>query len=171
MQSRVRGAVHYLFILAWLIFFGLLLYFFQRWLDTQNNPNRHIATHYQVGGAKELVLRANRQHHYVAPGKINGVSVTFLLDTGASGISVPERVAKQAGLVGSYPVQAQTANGTVIVYLTRIKRLTLGPFELSNIAGNINPKMQGRQVLLGMSGLKQFELIQRNGHLVLRLHE
>ena len=63
---------------------------------------------------------------------------------------------------------ASTANGRVKITLTEIATLTLGGITLQNVAANINPGMQGEQILLGMSALKQLEFTQRGETLILR---
>lgn len=53
-------------------------------------------------------------NHFFANGEVNGVRVKFLVDTGASTTSIPRSIAKGMQLEGPcYPVQLQTANGTV----------------------------------------------------------
>ena len=45
-------------------------------------------------GNKEIVLKSSTYGHYVVTGKINNKDVTFLIDTGASFVSIPGKVAK-----------------------------------------------------------------------------
>ena len=60
------------------------------------------------------------------------------------------------------------AGGAVTVRQTRIPRLAFGPFEFRDVAGHLNPGMQGDEVLLGMSALRHLEFTQRGGTLTLR---
>ncbi|WP_346427727.1 retropepsin-like aspartic protease family protein, partial [Pseudomonas aeruginosa] len=50
----------------------------------------------------------------------------------------------------------------------RLDQLQLGDIRLSGVAALIAPGMDGDEVLLGMSALKQLEFTQRDGTLVLR---
>ena len=71
-------------IIAWIVLLGMMTAFFQGKLNDQSNPNRTVDSSRSDDGRAEVVLQRNRMGHYVANGTINGVSVTFLLDTGAT---------------------------------------------------------------------------------------
>ena len=136
-----------------------------------NNPNGNPASTETRDGAVQLVLQRNRAGHYVMSGSINGVNVDFILDTGATDVVIPRAIAEQAGLQRGYATQAMSANGLVTVYGTRIKSLMLGKaIELNDVRASINPSMDDRLVLLGMSALRQIEFTQRGDQLTLRYH-
>jgi aspartyl protease family protein len=153
---------------AWIIALALLMYFFQGVLDKQYNPNSQPQISLNNSGQAEVVLQQNRQGHYVTLGTINGTSVTFLLDTGATQVSIPAHIADELNLksFGNYPVQ--TANGTVTVYKTQIDQLSIGNIFLYNVAAHINPGMKSDAILLGMSALKEVEFSQKGKQLTLR---
>jgi aspartyl protease family protein len=155
-------------ILAWILVLGLLGAFFSGWMEKLNNPNQQVRTELHADGVREVVLRQNRAGHYVANGTINGHPVTFLLDTGATSVSVPARVATPLGLKRGAPLRATTANGTVTTYATRLDEVQLGNIALENVRADINPHMQGDEVLLGMSFLRKLEFTQRNRELTIR---
>ena len=113
------------------------------------------------------MLKRNRLGHYVAPGKINNQPVTFLLDTGATAVSVPANVANNIGLTRGRSITVGTANGNIEVYQTTLKSVQLGNITLHEIRGNINPYMDGDTVLLGMSFMRHLELTQRGDTLTL----
>jgi len=154
--------------LAWIIAIVLLMYFFQGVLDKQYNPNSQPKVSLNSSGQAEVVLKQNKQGHYVTKGSINESSVTFLLDTGATQVSIPAHIADQLQLesFGNYPVQ--TANGTVTVYRTKIDQLSIGNIFLYNVAAHINPAMKSDEILLGMSALKKVEFSQTGKQLTLR---
>ena len=152
---------------AWILIFVGLVAFFGKWEQHQYNPNQQIRG-IEEGGVREITLEANRLHHYVANGEINGRPVVFLVDTGATAVSVPEDLANDIGLIKGFKGYAQTANGTVAVWATTIDELTLGNLVFYDIRASINPGMEGNEVLLGMSALKQVELEQKNNKLTLR---
>ncbi len=141
---------------------------FTKYLDRQNNPNQEIAIQYDVDKIAEVILQANRQGHYLANGNINGQAVTFLLDTGATHISIPEKIAKRLKLTKGFPMKVSTANGMITVYDTRLDSVGIGAITLHDIRANINPYMKSNEILLGMSFMKHLELIQRNGQLILK---
>lgn len=145
-----------------------LTFFFDGKLEQQSNPNRNPESIELLSGIKEVVLHQNRQGHYVAGGTINGVAVTFLLDTGATDVAIPETIAIQAGLLRGSASRAATANGVVTVYSTKIDELILGNIVLDDINASITTSMDGETILLGMSALKQIEFSQRGSELTLR---
>ncbi len=145
-----------------------LTLFFDDWIDRQNNPNQSPASYETEGGIREVVLQRNRQGHYVSGGEINGVPVTFLLDTGATDVAIPESIARAAGLRAGFSGQANTANGIVTVYSTQVGELSIGNITLHDVAASITPSMPGDTILLGMSALKQIEFTQRGETLTLR---
>ena len=155
-------------VLAWILVLGLLSLFFSGWLEKLNNPNQQVSTRLLADGVREVVLQQNRGGHYVANGTINGHPVTFLLDTGATSVSVPASIARPLGLKRGAPLRANTANGTITTYATRLDEVQLGDITLRNVRADINPRMQGDEVLLGMSFLRKLEFTQRDRELTIR---
>ncbi|MFQ5994253.1 MAG: TIGR02281 family clan AA aspartic protease [Acidiferrobacterales bacterium] len=152
---------------AWLLALALLTWVFSGWLHEQRNPNREVRSFIQ-GGQATVVLERNRYGHYNAAGQINGEDVEFMLDTGATTVSVPAGLAQQLGLKKGPAIAATTANGTITTYLTRLDSVRLGTIELRDIRASINPHMRGHEVLLGMSFLKNLEFSQRGRALILK---
>ena len=154
-------------IVAWLLVLGLLTLYFNGYLEGRRNPNRHPETRNGPQG-REVILQRNRQGQYVTSGRIHGHDVEFLLDTGASDVSVPTAVARRVGLRAGAPVRYQTANGSITAYRTRIDRLSVGGIVIHDVAASINPHMEGEGVLLGMTVLKRLDFAQKGGELILR---
>jgi len=154
--------------IAWIIGIALLVFVFQDLLDEQYNPNQEPKLALQANGKASVTLQQNRQGHYVTNGAINGTQVTFLLDTGATQVSIPAHIAEQLALQAQSKQRVQTANGTISVYRTEINELRIGNIILYNIAANINPSMATDEILLGMSALKRVEFSQTGKQLILR---
>ncbi|MGY8869631.1 MAG: retropepsin-like aspartic protease family protein [Pseudomonadales bacterium] len=154
--------------LTWLIALALLTMLFNNWLDKQQNPNAALAAA-NVDIDTPVILKRNRQGHYVASGLVNEQPVVFLLDTGATVISIPENIAEQMGLEKGPGVQVGTANGSIEVYSTILDSVQLGHIVLKNVRGHINPYMDGQTALLGMSFLKHLELQQSGDTLKLNI--
>lgn len=152
--------------LGWLLLAGLLYLFFSGWLERQFNPNPAAAL---VTSGGEVRLLRNRAGHYVAEGHINGETVVFMLDTGATQVAIPEGMARRLNLGRGAAVQVATANGMTVGYRTRLDRVGLGPIELADVPAIITPGMTGEVALLGMSFLKRLEFTQRGDELILRL--
>lgn len=163
--GKRAGAV--MIIMAWIVVLAMLTLYFKGWFDQQHNPNTSVTGRIGDDGLRELVLRQNRQGHYIAEGKINDHTVVFLLDTGATEVSVPEPVALRLGLTKGQPARSNTANGTITTFSTRLDSVALGPVEQRNVRAHINPHMHGEEILLGMSFLRRLDLRQRDGKLTI----
>ncbi|MDI3326831.1 TIGR02281 family clan AA aspartic protease [Pontibacterium granulatum] len=151
----------------WLALLAGMTVYFGGVLDKRNNPNQHLAT--QNGPAGEVVLKRNAYGHYVAPGLINNTPVVFMLDTGATSISIPKTVADRMHLNPRGSSQVSTANGSITVYNVRLDSVSLGSITLNDMRAHINPYMEGETVLLGMSFMQHLEMIQKGDTLRLRL--
>ncbi len=165
-QSQQRIGKYMIFA-AWILLLGLLTLLSQNWLERGDNPNRQLAR-IDTDGPAEVVLQRGRGGHYVAPGFINGTPVRFLVDTGATDVNIPAEVADRIGLRAGAPIRAHTANGVITVYRTSLDSIRLGGIELNNVRASINPHMPGETILLGMSFMRDLELIQRGNTLTLR---
>lgn len=155
-----------MFVLAWLSALLLLSLWFDDLLDEQFNPNQQPSSSYTANQVM-VTLQPNKQGHYVVSGSINGYPVTYLLDTGATQVSIPAHLANKLGLQPGYRQQVNTANGIIQVASTRINTLRLGEIELHDIAAHLNPAIASDEILLGMSALKKLDFQQRNGALIL----
>lgn len=156
--------------LTWVVLLLLLTLYFNYYLDARDNPNRMLALS-ASDSSGEVVLESDRSGHYRAPGLINGVRVDFLVDTGATNVSVSEALAQKIGLPRGAPVQSVTANGVVTAYRTELDSVQLGGIRMQRVPATINPGMPNDMVLLGMSFMQHLELVQRNGELTLRIPE
>ena len=165
-QRRLgRGMI----VLAWLLALGLLTAFFDELLERWEYPNQRLKSSV-MDGVREVVLRQNVQGHYLAPGTIDDEPVVFLLDTGATTVSVPAALGERLGLPPGPAEPVTTANGVITVQRTVIPRLALGPIQLENVRAHLNPRMDSEVVLLGMSALRDLELVQRDNTLRLRAY-
>jgi aspartyl protease family protein len=164
-QKRIGKSM---IIAMWLILLGLLTLFFNKQLERHYNPNQSVRHAVHADGVREVVLERNRFGHYVASGLINNQPVTFLLDTGATHTSVPEHIARRIGLQPGQRLTFQTASGLAHGYATRLDSISLGSITLYDLPASINPNVNHDEILLGMSFLKQLEMIQRGNTLTLR---
>ena len=155
---------------AWVLGLALLVLFFNGVIERQRNPNPDPVAGAGQAGVLQVVLRRNRAGHYVAGGRINGQPVVFLVDTGATDVALPLSLARRLGLVLRPGGVSQTANGRVETWSTRLATVDLGGLVARNVRASVLPNMIGDEVLLGMSYLKQLELIQRGETLTLRPH-
>ncbi len=157
-------------VLAWIVLLGLGAVFFGDVLERQFNPNQTLETRYSGEGLREVVLQRNRDGHYVTSGTINGEPVTFMLDTGATGVAVPVDVAQRLRLQRGRAYPTQTANGIATSYATILREVAVGEIALQDVPAAIAPGLADGQILLGMSFLKHIEFTQRGDTLILRQH-
>ena len=166
-QTPGKRAGRVFMVLAWCAALFLATRFFGEWEARQQNPNIVVSSE-QGEGFIEVKLASNNQGHFVASGQINGQSVDFMLDTGATDVSIPAEMAERLKLEKGFGVTLSTANGRTQGYRTRIDRLQLGDIVLRNLRALVVPGLDGKQVLLGMSALNQLEFTQRGGTMLLR---
>lgn len=100
---------------------------------------------------------------YRSVGSINGMTVNFLVDTGASSVAMGEALAKRLGIdyrVQGLAMRAGTASGSVRAWHVMLDRVKLGGIELLNVeAAVIEGVGPGDgEVLLGMSFLGRLKL-------------
>lgn len=123
-------------------------------------------THSSTGPSaarQSATLTAGPGGHFAAEGSVNGTSVRFLVDTGATLIALPASVAKRIGLdYRKGPVgAAQTAAGPTPAYRVKLDTVKVGGIELNNVDGVVIE--QGLEVpLLGMTFLNRVDM-QRDG--------
>jgi aspartyl protease family protein len=92
----------------WLLLLGLLYAGFD-----QVEQRRTAALQAHAGSGGELVIPRGPDGHFRVDGRVNGEPVSFLVDTGATSVTVSEALAQRAGLRGGQSVTFQTANGVL----------------------------------------------------------
>lgn len=152
---------------AWIAVLFVLYTWFDNFLDKKENPNQQVMS-YRDNGTAVVELKQNPSGHYIANGFINGAQVSFLLDTGATQVAIPGRMADSLNLRTGQRVQVRTASGIATAYQTEISELQLGEIRLYNVAATIVPDYDSNHVLLGMSALRALEFSQRDRVLTIR---
>ncbi len=130
----------------------------------------------QVGGSyqtpsKKVVRIASQagNHHWVR-GRINGRSIDFLVDTGASLIKMNLSTAKRLGIdytKGRSSLNS-TANGIVESKRITLERVTIGEITLHNVGAAVMLNDALQTVLLGNSFLSRVNMQIDKGVLVLQ---
>jgi aspartyl protease family protein len=106
-----------------------------------------------VAAGKELRIRKSMDGHFWVNGELNGKSVRFLVDSGATVTSISTGTAALAGIEpGGFPTIVQTANGVVQVRRARAKRLKVGTIERRDLAVHVAEAF-GPTNVLGMNFL------------------
>ena len=127
----------------------------------------HFAPVSGKAGASVAIAPDTQGHHWTM-GQVNGKSVRFLVDTGATAVSLPAAFAKSAGIdyqKGERGV-ANTANGQVASYRVRVDTVTVGDITLYQVDATII-ETGLETALLGMTFLNRTELKRDGANLVL----
>lgn len=97
--------------------------------------------------------------HFTTMGMINGHVTSFLVDTGATSISISQVEAEKLGLRYLYGqrIVTQTANGVVPAYMLQLDKVRIGEIEVRNVDAIVIPGTLGH-VLLGNSFLNRFKM-------------
>lgn len=113
------------------------------------------------GGA--VTLTADGRGHFVTGGIVNGASVRFLVDTGATMVSLGASDAARAGVDfrRGEPVMTMTANGPAQAFKTRISSLKIGEIAVADVEALVHA-YDMPVALLGMSFLNRMEM-RRDG--------
>lgn len=104
---------------------------------------------------------------FYSKGKINDKDVDFVVDTGATFVSISKKTARKIKLRYSKndPIKIQTASKTETAYLTTLKSVELGDITLTNIQAIVSQHNYPAQVLLGNSFLQHLK-VQQTGDLL-----
>jgi len=114
---------------------------------------------------RSVVVSADSQGHFLVSGMINGAaSVRFLVDTGASLVSISADDARRAGInyLAGQRGMTQTASGVAPVYRVKLDVLKVGDITVYNVDAAVHTSGQLPIALLGMSFLNRMEM-KRDG--------
>lgn len=122
---------------------------------------RPIATE----GNEAVTIERSRDQHFYVEGAINGHPVTFLVDTGASLVSVSNELALKVGLAPGAPAIFGTAGGPTAGRIVPEASVRVGGIRVDGIRVAVGT---GEQALLGQNFLNKVELTQGSDRMVLR---
>ena len=132
--------------------------------------NRGVGTRFSAPPIAEARIASQLNGHYFTPGRINNQSVDFLVDTGATSISINSKTADKLGLEynKSKAVGVQTAQGTTNAYPVVLNSATVGNVTLNNIEALVLEGDYPTAILLGNSFLSRVDLKVEQGVMVLQ---
>ena len=151
--------------LAWLAAFALLAGLTALFQMAQPGGGGQTEGVNEAGRAM-VVIKQDPSGHYLAEGFINGQPVMFLVDTGATDVALPEKMARAMGVQFGPEVRVMTAAGPVTAWRTRLNSVSVGNLSLTNVRATIT-RGGMTEVLLGMSFLKQFSIRQQGEELII----
>jgi clan AA aspartic protease, TIGR02281 family len=119
--------------------------------------------------AQQIVIPKSADGHFRMNGQINGKPLVFMVDTGATLVSVSEEFARSANLVGGRPVVMRTASGDLVVRVIDDVSVSAGDFTVPFVKVSVGLSGLGpNEALLGQSFLSQFQLTMDDRQLILR---
>jgi aspartyl protease family protein len=137
-----------------------------------------LGSHYRAGpdasakGAvgSSVVIPADGQGHFLVTGTINrSASIRFLVDTGATMVSISADDARRAGIqyLSGQRVYTQTASGVAPVYRVKLDSVQIGDITLYNVDAAVHVSGALPIGLLGMSFLNRMEMKREGAALTL----
>ena len=128
-------------------------------------PGSPISTKNAKGGIEVTLIRSDNGHFEATAG-VNGQSVRFLIDTGATAIVLTAKDAEAAGIMVqdlAFTVPTQTANGKAFSAQAEIKSFYLGGIERKNLRVLVSKPGRLNQSLLGQQFLESLKSYEKRG--------
>ncbi len=119
-------------------------------------------------GGNRIVLPVDSRGHFMTQGTINGRTVNFMLDTGATLVALSAADATRIGLDYSKgtPVRFSTANGMAAGYRLRLNSVRVGDVEVYDVDAIVSEQSMPF-ILLGNSFINRFSMRRDADQMVL----
>ena len=148
-------------LIIWLILsVAIYLYF-----DARQQPTIAVASAQLASG--EIEIPRSSDGHYYVHGAINGHAVNFMVDTGASTVSISRTLARNVALPAGTPVSLMTASGEVTGALIAGQTIEAGGIVVEGLSVAVG--IQGDMALLGQNFLRRVDMLQSDDRMVLRV--
>ncbi len=131
---------------------------------TPNSPREARATPEdqavrETGGGYELVVSNRRGGHFLVTAVVDGVTIEFLVDTGASTVILSPADARRLGFQQDYldfTERFQTVNGVIEGAPVTLHEVRMGELELDDVDASV-VRSQMSKSLLGMTFLNRLD--------------
>lgn len=120
------------------------------------------------GRGSRIVLTESGGGHFMTAGQVNGRAVQFLVDTGATFVSMSVADAERMGLnyKSGRPVRMSTANGESAGYHIKLSSVRIGDVAVYEVDAVVSPQAMPF-LLLGNSFLSRFQMKRENNVMTL----
>ena len=152
---------HIVALTIWIIISTVIYLYF----DARQKPTIAVASADLVSG--QIIIPRSIDGHYYVRGAINGHPVDFMVDTGASIVSISHDIALSTDLPGGIPANILTANGTVMGRIVSGQTIEAGGIVVEGL--NIGIGVGGNIALLGQNFLRKVDVLQSGDKMVLRV--
>lgn len=150
-------------LIIWIIIFSAIYLYF----NTKLEPRITVAKQSLVSG--EVIIPRSWDGHYYIQGSINSYPVIFMVDTGATVVSLGTEIARRAQLPKGRPANFTTAGGVVQGEMVNDQTIEAGGIVVSGL--QISVGLPGDMALLGQNFLRNIDVIQSNDTMTLRLRQ
>ncbi len=121
-----------------------------------------VSARKQGSTAREVQVWRNTSGMYTTVGSINGLPVSFLVDTGATQVAMNAAQARRLGIdyrVTGSPAEVTTASGVERAWMVSLDSVKVGELEVRNVQAVVLDGAQPQTTLLGMSYLGRMKII------------
>ena len=111
-----------------------------------------------VTASGEVELIRTQDGHFYADANVNGQTIRFMVDTGASRVSLSYDDAVRVGIDPNsltYNAPMSTANGMALSALTRLDFVAIGPLRVEKVRASVSKQGQMDGSLLGLTFLDE----------------
>jgi aspartyl protease family protein len=160
-HQKISTLLKQFFIWLLIALFSIIIYSYRHSLYqiAQNISSELVPSEAKKIGDRKIAIKASNNGHFYVQIKINKVPIRFMVDTGASDISMTIKDAKKANINTqnlSHFKQYQTANGVITGAISNAKEVEIAGMAFKDVAVSIN-QSQMETSLLGMSFLRKFK--------------
>ncbi|MGM9483103.1 retropepsin-like aspartic protease family protein [Roseateles sp. NT4] len=148
---------HTLKLLTIWLLIGLVIFLGFKYWERERQSSR-----FQLAG-EVVVLTRSDDGHFHWPGRVDGVAVDFLVDTGATTTALPQALAQRVGLKPLGSITTQTAAGTAQGFVARTDVTLEGGVRANRLMVAVLPDLAAP--LLGMDVLGRLHFSQKPGEL------
>lgn len=109
--------------------------------------------------SRTLTVRAGQGGHFWVEAEVDGTTLPFLVDTGATSVTLSQEATERLGLrlgAHDFTERSQTAGGMVRTAPVSLREVRIGPLSVRDVDASVNPRLSGIS-LLGMSFLNRLD--------------
>ena len=131
---------------------------------------QHFETAAQTGSRDTTTMASDERGHFQVDGAINGGHIRFLVDTGATVVSLSAADARRLGIdyrVGRRSMAVLADGRRIPSFNVRLETVTVGGLTLFNVEGSVHEGASTGYALLGMSFLGRTEMRREGANLTL----